>query len=92
MPQGLEIHAVQDNCAIHKRSTIKERPSEMVRCPEFRLAPKHENRLPIAERALVAAVHAWAKDVDERQRGVDWQMKVTGTRCKPESGYSRVAL
>ena len=34
---------------------------------------------------LEAEISAWAVDVNERQRGVDWQMKVDDARCKLKS-------
>ena len=35
-------------------------------------------------------ISAWAVDVNERQRGVDWQMKVDDARCK--SVYPKTIL
>ena len=35
---------------------------------------------------------AWSVDVNERQRGVDWQMKVDDARCKLKSVYPKIIL
>ena len=37
-------------------------------------------------------ISAWAVDVNERQRGVDWQMKVDDARCKLKSVYPKIIL
>ncbi len=41
---------------------------------------------------LQAEISAWAVDVNERQRGVDWQMKVDDARCKLKSVYPKIVL
>lgn len=35
---------------------------------------------------------AWTTDVNEKQRGVDWQMKVDDARCKLKSIYPKIKL
>ena len=35
---------------------------------------------------------AWASDVNETQRGVDWQMKIDGARTKLKSVYPKIKL
>jgi hypothetical protein len=39
---------------------------------------------------LRAETAAWSRDVNERQRGVDWQMKVEDARCKLISIYPNI--
>ena len=39
---------------------------------------------------LQAEISAWAVDVNERQRGVDWQMKIDDARCKLKSVYPNI--
>ena len=41
---------------------------------------------------LQAEISAWSVDVNERQRGVDWQMKVDDARCKLKSVYPKIIL
>ena len=33
---------------------------------------------------------AWSNDVNSRQRGVDWQMKIADARCKLKSIYPKI--
>ena len=69
----------------------------LVKRIEFCYTPKHGNWLNIAENELrirqclrnrrlgdIEALQAetWSVDVNEEQRGVDWQMKVDDARCK----------
>jgi hypothetical protein len=35
---------------------------------------------------------AWSSDVNETQRGVDWQMKIDDARCKLNSVYPKIKL
>jgi DDE superfamily endonuclease len=35
---------------------------------------------------------AWSSDVNHRQRGVDWQMKIDDARCKLSSIYPKIKL
>jgi hypothetical protein len=35
---------------------------------------------------------AWSMDVNQRQRGVDWQMKIDDARCKLTSIYPKIKL
>ena len=49
----------------------------------------HHRRLGDIE-TLQAEISAWAIDVNERQRGVDWQMKVDDARCKLKSVYPKI--
>ena len=37
-------------------------------------------------------IDAWSKDVNQAQRGVDWQMKVEDARCKLISIYPKIKL
>ena len=37
-------------------------------------------------------VAAWATDVNDRQQGVDWQMKVADARCKLKSMHPKLML
>ena len=37
-------------------------------------------------------VAAWAGDVNDRQRGVDWQMTIADARCKLKSVYPQIML
>ena len=41
---------------------------------------------------LRAEISAWACDVNETQRGVDWQMKIDDARCKLKSVYPKIKL
>ena len=70
-----------------------------------RCTPKHGSWLNIAENELrtrqclrhrrlgdTLQAEAWSVDVNERQRGVDWQMKVDDARCKLKSVYPQIIL
>lgn len=37
-------------------------------------------------------IAAWSKDVNQTQRGVDWQMKIDDARCKLKSVYPKIKL
>ncbi|WP_017297258.1 hypothetical protein [Nodosilinea nodulosa] len=39
---------------------------------------------------LQAETSAWSCDVNNTQRGVDWEMKVDDARCKLASAYPKV--
>jgi len=39
---------------------------------------------------LVEEIRAWSVDVNERQRGVDWQMKIDDARIKLKSIYPKI--
>lgn len=39
---------------------------------------------------LQKEIGAWSIDVNNSQRGVDWQMKITDARCKLKSIYPKV--
>ena len=41
---------------------------------------------------LRTEISAWAVDVNEWQRGVNWQMKVDDARCKLKSVYPKIIL
>lgn len=41
---------------------------------------------------LRAETAAWSVDVNETQRGVDWQMKIDDARCKLKSVYPKIRL
>jgi DDE superfamily endonuclease len=41
---------------------------------------------------MQAETAAWSKDVNRRQRGVDWQMKIDDARCKLTSVYPKIKL
>jgi hypothetical protein len=41
---------------------------------------------------LRAETTAWSNDINHRQRGVDWQMKVDDARCKLASVYPKIKL
>ena len=43
-------------------------------------------------RVLQEEVSAWATDVNRRQRGVDWQMRVEDARCKLKSVYPKIMM
>jgi len=38
---------------------------------------------------LQEEIGAWSSDVNKRQRGVDWQMKISDARCKLKSVYPK---
>ena len=42
--------------------------------------------------ALRAEIVAWSADINTRQRGVEWQMKVADARCKLKSVYPKIIL
>lgn len=39
---------------------------------------------------LQKEIAAWSTDVNDSQRGVDWQMKITDARCKLKSVYPKI--
>jgi len=39
---------------------------------------------------LQAEIAAWSTDVNEKQRGVDWQMKIGDARAKLKSIYPKI--
>lgn len=41
---------------------------------------------------LQAETSAWSTDVNDTQRGVDWQMKIGDARCKLKSVYPKIKL
>jgi DDE superfamily endonuclease len=41
---------------------------------------------------LLKETSAWSSDVNETQRGVDWQMKIEDARCKLKSVYPKIKL
>lgn len=41
---------------------------------------------------LQAELTAWSNDVNQTQRGVDWQMKIDDARCKLKSVYPKIKL
>ncbi len=41
---------------------------------------------------LRAEITAWSTDVNDAQRGVDWQMKIDDARCKLKSVYPTIKL
>ena len=41
---------------------------------------------------LVKETSAWSNDVNNTQRGVDWQMKIDDARCKLKSVYPKIKL
>ena len=41
---------------------------------------------------LQAEIGAWSTDVNGRQRGVDWRMKIADARCKLKSAYPKIRL
>ncbi len=41
---------------------------------------------------LQAEIAAWSNDVNDTQRGVDWQMKIDDARCKLKSIYPKIRL
>lgn len=41
---------------------------------------------------LRAETTAWSSDINNKQRGVDWQMKVDDARCKLASVYPKIKL
>lgn len=43
-------------------------------------------------KSLSKDIGAWSTDVNEIQRGVDWQMKINDARCKLKSVYPKIKL
>ena len=41
---------------------------------------------------LAREIAAWSTDINSRQRGVDWQMKVDDARCQLKSVYPKIRL
>ena len=41
---------------------------------------------------LLKETSAWSSDVNETQRGVDWQMTIEDARCKLKSVYPKIKL
>jgi hypothetical protein len=41
---------------------------------------------------LLKETSAWSSDVNDTQRGVDWQMKIEDARCKLKSVYPKIKL
>lgn len=41
---------------------------------------------------LQAEIATWSNDVNDTQRGVDWQMKIDDARCKLKSIYPKIRL
>jgi hypothetical protein len=41
---------------------------------------------------LQSEIAAWSTDVNAKQRGVDWQMKIRDARCKLKSLYPKIKL
>lgn len=41
---------------------------------------------------LQSELTAWSNDVNDSQRGVDWQMKIADARCKLKSLYPKIRL
>ncbi len=37
-------------------------------------------------------ISAWSNDVNAKQRGVDWQMKIDDARCKLKSVYPKIRV
>lgn len=42
--------------------------------------------------SLQAEIAAWSSDVNDTQRGVDWQMKINDARCKLKSLYPKIRV
>jgi hypothetical protein len=42
--------------------------------------------------SLQSEIAAWSRDVNNTQRGVDWQMKINDARCKLKSIYPKIRL
>ncbi|QEG21197.1 IS630 family transposase [Mariniblastus fucicola] len=51
-----------------------------------------KNRRIPSLKILKTEIKAWYKDVNETQRGVDWQMKIDDARCKLKSVYPKIKL
>ena len=43
-------------------------------------------------KTLREQIRAWSNDVNNTQRGVDWQMKIDDARCKLKSVYPKIKL
>ncbi|MFT5527576.1 MAG: hypothetical protein ACI9HK_005558 [Pirellulaceae bacterium] len=43
-----------------------------------------------SSKSLVKATDAWSQDVNNTQRGVDWQMKIDDARTKLKSVYPKI--
>jgi hypothetical protein len=43
-------------------------------------------------KTLQAEIAAWSNDINDTQRGVDWQMKIDDARCKLKSIYPKIRL
>jgi hypothetical protein len=43
-------------------------------------------------KTLREQIRAWSEDINETQRGVDWQMKITDARYKLKSVYPKIKL
>jgi len=41
---------------------------------------------------LQAEIKAWSNDINDTQRGVDWQMKIDDARCKLQSLYPKIKV
>jgi hypothetical protein len=41
---------------------------------------------------LQTEIAAWSNDVNDTQRGVDWQMKINDARCKLKSLYPKIRV
>ncbi len=39
---------------------------------------------------LQQEIGAWSEDVNQSQRGVDWQLKIDNARCKLKSVYPKI--
>jgi len=68
----------------------------LIRRLEFRHTPKHDSWLNIAENELSALIGelreetaAWHEYTNEKQRGVDWQLRIDDARTKLKSLYPK---
>lgn len=43
-------------------------------------------------KTLQAEISAWAQDINNIQRGVDWRMKIDDARCKLKSVYPKIKM
>lgn len=43
-------------------------------------------------KTLCERIHDWSEDVNNTQRGVDWQMKIDDARCKLKSVYPKIKM
>jgi len=39
---------------------------------------------------LAREIAAWSSDINAKQRGVDWQMRIDDARCKLKSVYPKI--